>query len=385
MTSSTIQFALRPLFITLVLMTACHAEVRPAPATQKYALRLGRPEHVGQRRHVVIDSMRERRFTTQTKAGVETKRETLTAQFAGTSTVVSVAPSGDAARIEYDVLSLVMDRKPLFKGGVDLIRAARESDAVITPRGSESLSDDAEEALGVVLTRVIGGLGDDRTVGSAVPRAIGERWSLPSDLLKADLSRTPGLEIGDVGGYGWIEGLAVVGTTQCLVVRVTYTARVLHFIGQPEKSRLENGSAKFELYGVFPLDIRLSLMEDRRRTTMEGRVHMEDGTVLDFTGIDTRERHFTPLPDGAVAPGESAAMTIRAATPAFRECTGAGRLNLMVVLDGDGRVSSAKDGGLAGATPELVACVVDKIRHLAFEPPGGAGVTVQFPLQLGER
>jgi len=59
-----------------------------------------------------------------------------------------------------------------------------------------------------------------------------------------------------------------------------------------------------------------------------------------------------------------------------------GRVVTRFVIDRDGRVVAAVDGGSDIADPRVVECVVNAFAGLRFPPPEGGIVTVVYPIQF---
>jgi hypothetical protein len=62
----------------------------------------------------------------------------------------------------------------------------------------------------------------------------------------------------------------------------------------------------------------------------------------------------------------------------------AGRVKLSVRISSDGSVRSAHGEGITGMSDAVVQCLMGKVRHAQFAPPGEMGSTLTIPLTFSQ-
>jgi len=259
-------------------------------------VRLSHPSKVGEKLHVVADKIEEK--TTKITAGetvIDDKHEKRAIHIDAISTVLEVNAAGRATKTREDVKDLTIDGKSVVKGVVEIVRAPKEKDAVITLDGKPP-SDEAREALKSMLKLNSGGPTDDDVFGTKTPQAVGAHWPVNTQLAHDDLKDDTGLDASKVTGDIWLEGVTNEGGKEGLDVRAKLGLDGLIPPDVPAGSSVEMGRADVDLQTTLPTDGQPERTSERMTTaiTFRLRVKTPKGPALvAVTVSEKREAKFS--------------------------------------------------------------------------------------------
>jgi hypothetical protein len=281
----------------LVVLAGCGGAVTqtnpaplPQPTTpQTYEIRMARDSHVGERSHVVLDSVDDT-STVSAKDGVELERkhEHKAIHLDAVSTIVAIDGKNNATRLHYEVASLTANDKPIFQGPVDLTRALKDADAVILTNGNAP-EQSVHDALAGILSLRYGGPSDDDVFGTKVRQAVGARWPVNAEVALADMANDPKLRASSMTGE-----TTLVGTTDCcLDVRSTVQLGGLSLPGAPGSH--VDGHVDMSFQALFPTNVTRGRTEDHMtlHVAMKLTVPTPKGIVTATVDATTRkDGHF---------------------------------------------------------------------------------------------
>ncbi|HEY2367323.1 MAG TPA: hypothetical protein VGH87_13095, partial [Polyangiaceae bacterium] len=184
---------------------------------------------------------------------LDDKHEKRVIHLDGISTVLAVNGSGRATRTREQIADLAIDGKSVLHGIVEIERAPKEKDAVITVDGKPA-SDEARDALKSILKLSSGGPTDDDIFGTKTPQAIGAHWNVNTQLAHDDMKDDTGLDAANVTGDAWLEGVAPVDGKDALDFRAKMSLDGLVPVDVPEGSTVEAGRADVVVSAMLPID-----------------------------------------------------------------------------------------------------------------------------------
>jgi hypothetical protein len=251
-------------------------------APKTYAVQLSHPSRAGERLHVVSDQIEEK--STKVTMGdqvIDDKHEKRVLHLDSISTVLTVNESGRATRTRDEVKELTVDGKVVVKGVVEIQRAPKEKDAVITVDGAPA-SEEARDALKTMLKLGTSGPTDDDVFGTKTAQAIGAHWAVNTQLAHDDLRDDAGLDSTNVTGDAWLEGVGQVGGKDALDVRAKLTLDGLTPNEIPAGSTVELGRADVDLQAALPVDGKPERMTDHMtmKVAFKLRVKTPKGPAL---------------------------------------------------------------------------------------------------------
>jgi len=269
-----------------VLLFACGGESQTATpqtlpttsttsAPKTYAVHLSHPNRVGDRLRVVADKIEEK--ATKVTAGdvvIDDKHEKRIIHIDEISTVLAVNEQGRATKTREDIADLTIDGKSVVKGAVEIVRAPKEKDAVITIDGKPA-SEDARDALKSMLKLSSGGPTDDDVFGTKTPQAVGAHWAVNTQLAHDDLRDDTGLDASKVTGDIWLENVTSDGGKEALDVRAKLGLDGLVPPDVPQGSTVEMGRADVDLQTMLPVDGRPERLSERMSTAITFRLRVK--------------------------------------------------------------------------------------------------------------
>ena len=292
--------------LACIVLTACGGgtaqtapvELPKADAAKAYVIHLTRPSHVGDRTHVVMDQTEEKASKiTSGETVVEDKHARKVMHYDAISTVVAIDDQGRMTKTRHDVKELVVDGKQLAHGVIEITRARREKDAIVTHDGAP-VSEDVRAALSSLLKLGVGGPSDDDVFGTKTPQAIGAHWPINAQLAHDDLKDDTGIDAANVTGETWLEGTTRVGDVDCLDVRAKMVLDGIVVPDMPQGSTIESGRADAEMRAALPLDEHREKLVDHMSMKMSFRLHVEapngPPTAVLVTLAETHDAHFSP-------------------------------------------------------------------------------------------
>lgn len=265
-------------------------------APKTYAVHLSKPSRVGEKLHVVADKTEEK--ATKVTAGdtvIDDKHERRVIHLDAISTVLAVNDSGRATKTREDIADLTIDGKSVVKGAVEIVRAPKEKDAIITIDGKPA-TDDAREALKSMLKLSSGGPTDDDVFGTKTPQAVGAHWTVNTQLAHDDLKDDTGLDASNVTGDVWLEGATSEGGKDALDVRAKLGLDGLVPPDVPEGSKVETGRADVDLQTTLPVDGQPERMSERMSTAITFRLRVKTAkgpALVAVTVTEKREAKFS--------------------------------------------------------------------------------------------
>src|SRR5260221_3489213 len=154
------------LFVFLIACGGGSSSAQPqslptTSAPKAYAVHLSHPSVVGDKLHVVSDKVEDK--TTKVTAGdvvIDDKKVHRVLHLDAISTVLAVNEAGRATKTREEIKELTIDGKKVVSGVVEIQRAPKEKDAVITLDG-KPVTDEARDALKAMLKLNSGGPTDD--------------------------------------------------------------------------------------------------------------------------------------------------------------------------------------------------------------------------------
>jgi hypothetical protein len=255
--------------------------------TKTYAVHLHHEPVEGARSHMIVDAHERRTITV---SGQPTANETKkSVHFDAVATILTVE-AGQEKSTRYDVTSLVVDGTSIFRGQVDLARARKDLDAVLTTNG-QPFDSDARDALDEVLTFHVG-YDDDALFGTSQLQRIGARWLINSSRSEQELSAA-GIASASVSGAATLDGVRRVGTLDCLDVHVT-----LH-ITNVDLNRddviVEDSAIDGEQWGLYPVDGSRDPVEDHSIINVKYAMRASAGETTVVEATRRRDGRYEPL------------------------------------------------------------------------------------------
>jgi hypothetical protein len=250
-----------------------------APAAKAYEIHLSPPSRVGDRSHIVVDWSQERETTTEHPgAVVDTRREQTALHLDAVATVVATNEAHDATRLTYDVAALTIDGNSIFRGTLDLTRAATVAAATVLSNG-EPAAKEVRDALSQAVALRMGAT-DDQVFGSPEPRVVGARWPIHAKVALEDLAAT-GVRAGALSGDTALMSVSRVENADYLELRYRMDVTGLEVPGLPPGSVIEGGEASAGGTWVVPVVGTASLHESMEfRMTLKIRVPTPQGDAM---------------------------------------------------------------------------------------------------------
>jgi hypothetical protein len=261
-----------------------------ASAPKTYAVRLSHPSRVGEKLHVVADKTEEK--ATKVTAGdavIDDKHERRVLHLDAISTVLEVNAAGRATKTREDVSELTINGKSVVKGAVEIVRAPKENDAIITVDGKPA-SDDARDALKSMLKLSSGGPTDDDVFGTKTAQAVGAHWAVDTQLAHDDLRDDTGLDASKVTGDVWLEGVTTAAGKDALDVRAKLGLEGLTPPGIPPGSTVEQGRADVDLQTTLPVDGQPERASERMSTAITFRLRVKTARGPALVAVTVSEK-----------------------------------------------------------------------------------------------
>jgi hypothetical protein len=282
---------------------AAQASPQPAsPSTPEttYAIQMDRPSHVGSRTHVVLDDIQDMTTTSQKgDAPAERKHEHKETHFDAIATTVAVNAKNDSTILHYDVTDLAVNGRSIYKGPVELTRAAKADDATVLVDGAPA-EEPLRGALKDVLPCRVGGPSDDEVFGTKERQAVGAHWPMDGDAAAADLANDPGITASTVTG----ETTLAAVTDGCFDLRAKLHMGGLGLRSAPRGSTVDGDmDAAYEVR--VPTDVSRGRLEDHMTMHMgiKIRVKTPNGPVIVSTEMKMqRDGHYVPATDAVESP-----------------------------------------------------------------------------------
>jgi hypothetical protein len=265
-------------------------------APKTYAVHLSHPSRVGEKLHVVADKTEEK--ATKVTAGdtvLDDKHERRVIHLDAISTVLAVNDAGRATKTREDISDLTIDGKSVVKGSVEIVRAAKEKDAVITIDGKDA-SEDARDALKSMLKLSSGGPTDDDVFGTKNAQAVGAHWAVNTQLAHDDLKDDTGLDATNVTGDIWLEAVTNASGKEALDVRAKLGLDGLVPPDVPAGSTVEMGRADVDLQTTLPVDGQPERLSEKMSTAITFRLRVKTPrgpAVVAVTVSEKREGKFS--------------------------------------------------------------------------------------------
>ena len=251
-------------------------QVLPTTSTSKtYPVQLSHASRAGERLHVVSDQVEEK--STKVTIGdaiIDNKNEKRVLHLDSISTVLTVNESGRATRTRDEVKELTVNGKLVVKGVVEIQRAPKEKDAVITVDGAPA-SEEAADALKSMLKLGTSGPTDDDVFGTKTAQAIGAHWTVNTQLAHDDLRDDAGLDASNVTGDAWLEGVGQVDGKDALDVRAKLTLDGLTPNEIPAGGTVELGRADVNLQAALPVDGKPERLSERMTMKVAFKLRMK--------------------------------------------------------------------------------------------------------------
>jgi hypothetical protein len=314
--------ALKPAAFAL-LLAACGGRAPPAAValplpeagpTRTYSIHLNRPLHVGARENVLLTGDEEN--VTKTRRGsdpVEEQREVKRARLEGRATVLDVDEKGEAARLVFDLRTLWLERAgrrvvDLRKGRLEITRAPKEQDAVVSLDGAPA-SADVRDALKTVISFRGGGPSDDEIFGTREAQRVGGRWRIDEkraleDLMTGDAA---GMQGASISGDVWLQGLTRVAGVDCLDVHASLLLDGMDLPNKGPGSAVEQARASASFSGAYPLERTIPRLADHSVIEMAIKIRTPSPAgdiVVEVTGRERRDAEHVPV--GLTAKGADA-------------------------------------------------------------------------------
>ncbi len=271
--------------------TATPHTLPPTSGPKTYAVRLSHPSHVGEKLHVVADKTEDK--STKVTAGdavIDDKHERRVLHLDAISTVLEVNTAGRATKTREDVSDLTINGKSVVKGAVEIVRAPKENDAIITVDGKPA-SDDARDALKSMLKLSSGGPTDDDVFGTKTAQAVGAHWPVNTQLAHDDLKDDTGLDATSVTGDVWLERVTTADGKDALDVRAKLGLEGLTPPEIPQGSTVEQGRADVELQTMLPVDGQPERASERMITAITFRLRVKTPRGPALVAVTVREKH----------------------------------------------------------------------------------------------
>ncbi len=278
-----------------------------APAGQRYAIRMHRDSHVGERGREQIDSQKQETVISRLLGQPPSKSDKIThTRLVGTNVVQEIDEKKDVRRSEITVEEFwqTLNDGPktvLAPPGshVTIVRAKTKADAQVTIDG-KAASKELREALDDVITVTIGGPSDDDIFGTKEPQAVGAQWLPNVSLAEKDL-QDKGMvaKAGGISGKVQLVGTAKVDDVDCIDLQADMSVTGIEQVSDlPAGSVIQTGSVTAHMRGLFPLDEKMARRTDETDvvTKMKVRVPSQQGDVqVDVKAVEHRKGAYTPL------------------------------------------------------------------------------------------
>ncbi|HEY1953978.1 MAG TPA: hypothetical protein VGH28_00150 [Polyangiaceae bacterium] len=205
--------------------------------------------------------------------------------------------NGHATRLRHDVKTLVVDGVAIAHGVVEITRAPKEKDAIITVEGVPADAP-VRDALTSLLKLGLGGASDDDIFGTSAAQAVGAHWPIHAERAREDLREDSGVDASNVTGDVWLAGTMRAADLDCLDLHAKLSLDGLSLPSLPADEVLEGGHADAEMSTLLPIDERRDRVVDRTSMIMSMRMRVQQpkgGPVaVTVTLSRSHEGHFSP-------------------------------------------------------------------------------------------
>jgi hypothetical protein len=271
-------------------------------AAERHRIVLHRPHAVGDRAE---GTFRARSDTSQSVTvdgqTVDNEVEAIDITLVAEMVIREVNAQGKATRTELTVRQCTSDtfasHELLPQGSVIVVTAAPPPAAGAITLVGGTLTEEQEERLDLVLSTSVSQINDDDVFGSDEPRAVGESWSIDSELAARALSKIDKLTFtaDALSGGTLFTGIDTVDGVPCQRVEATMRAQRFDLSGLPESAVVESASVEMQMNAALPVDTSMHRLrsEEGMRMQMTVRFPTDDGRTaimtVDNHRIATRE------------------------------------------------------------------------------------------------
>jgi len=274
-----------------------------APAGGKaYTIKLSRPSKVGDRYRLMTRGSDHNSLVVKANGQtVQQENEALGVQLVGVVTVLAVDQQGAVLKKSILIEKFVMTKngttsRPLAKGSV-VIAESQGGKKVLSLQGGK-LSDDAEKALGPVITVKTSKNTADDAFGSKTPRRVGETWPVNANSIARGLGERLGLAAESIKGQVKLVGVADVDGVACLHITGGMTCDRFKS-PVPGLTPAKGSQIEISFSGQFPIDTAIRQLGDKLSFSFKlvGTVEPEPGrkATVDLTQTANMESRSTPL------------------------------------------------------------------------------------------
>ena len=257
---------------TLALLGVAMAS---AASAQDYAIRLSRPNRVGQKLH--ISALGGQGETSILRIGDRPPRKSVRGfqvELDTFVTVLAIDPKGEPSEVSCAIEKCVLirgkRREELFPKGTVVSASVRDKREVFEVDG-EAVAPQAAQALRLILSLAKGTASDDEVFGARERKRVGQSWPINAAVAARDLAKV-GVRCRkeDVAGKVALLGVAEVEGIPCLRIRATMDFRKVA-PPLPRGLEVQAGRCQVRLSGAFPVD-----------TSKPGPLESRMGMVMSF-------------------------------------------------------------------------------------------------------
>lgn len=297
-----------------VALGALVATFSTLSADEDYAVRLSRPNTVGERYRLdATGTNRQGKHVTVGGRTTENEDTEFSVHLVAVATVLAVDSKSVATRIEYRVESCrrtsAGKTDEVLPAGRKVIAETVNGKSTFTTDGAQPLAADTREALNVVITpHEPGSATDDEIFGTAERKRVGDKWGIHAATAASDLSKK-GLPVSqeNLGGSAQLTRVQTVDAVKALEIVAHFRADAIR-MPAPEGVRIEKAAIDADFTSLVPADPRSgSRLPDKMHMIMRVQMGSQKPDTGEKIAVEVSmeaslENRYAPVRDEVKAP-----------------------------------------------------------------------------------
>ncbi|HVR37019.1 MAG TPA: hypothetical protein VMS21_14335 [Methylomirabilota bacterium] len=241
----------------------------------EYAIQLTRPVTIGTRYDLDTLAVIEESGTIKTGEESQESESNVTLRFHATGEVFDVDNKGREIRTIYSIRSCTRttggETAELLPEGTLLTVWTEHGDLRFQLPDGE-VAGNATDVLGLLVPVFKGGRDDDEVFGTRRPQRPGSSWPVNKEAAVADLkAKRFFTEPRHLQGNSRLVGITNTNNIDCLKIVSEVSIRQLT-VPLPDSLRVETGTVRAEITGLYPLDPRKGRLQEINRVTLSMQI-----------------------------------------------------------------------------------------------------------------
>lgn len=237
----------------------------------EYAIQLTRPVTIGSRYDMETVAVIEESGKIQTGDETQARESNVTLEFNATGEVFDVDNKGREIRTIYSIRSCTRttggETAELLPEGI-LLTVWSEQGELRFQLPDGEVAGNARDVLGLLVPVFKGGRDDDEVFGTPRPQRPGNSWPVNKEAAVADLkAKRFFTEPRHLQGSSRLAGITNTNNADCLQIVSEVNIREVT-VPLPDSLRVETGTVRAEITGLYPLDPRKRRVQEINRVTL---------------------------------------------------------------------------------------------------------------------